>query len=69
MNGVELVQTMVRQLLHGGHLQYADPALTDGWVYTTDAWQDPAPYPEPGKVTRRRRWIRRVYYAGEQQGP
>ncbi|KAL1659847.1 integral peroxisomal membrane peroxin-domain-containing protein [Schizophyllum commune] len=35
----------------------------DGWVYTTDAWQDPAPYPEPGKVTRRRRWIRRVYYA------
>lgn len=36
----------------------------DGWVYTTDAWQDPSPYPSSGKATRRRRWIRRVYYAG-----
>ncbi|TFK52641.1 hypothetical protein OE88DRAFT_1658011 [Heliocybe sulcata] len=42
------------------------PAGADeyGWVYTNDAWQDP----RPGLVeewkgrTRRRRWLRRIYY-------
>ncbi|KAF5317834.1 hypothetical protein D9619_012638 [Psilocybe cf. subviscida] len=37
----------------------------DGWVYTNDAWVGPraAPYTAGGgSVTRRRRWIRRVWY-------
>ncbi|KAL5524372.1 hypothetical protein ACEPAF_9512 [Sanghuangporus sanghuang] len=37
----------------------------DGWVYTNDAWMDPQSAPlEKWKttgVTRRRRWIRRIY--------
>ncbi|KAI6044749.1 hypothetical protein EDC04DRAFT_2865675 [Pisolithus marmoratus] len=38
----------------------------DGWVYTTDTWSKPRPNPCPaeGWVTRRRRWIRRVYWKG-----
>ncbi|KAF8322741.1 hypothetical protein DL93DRAFT_2071698 [Clavulina sp. PMI_390] len=37
----------------------------DGWVYTNDAWLDPRPAPveewqKPG-MTRRRRWVRRIY--------
>ncbi|KAI6123391.1 hypothetical protein EDD16DRAFT_1566085 [Pisolithus croceorrhizus] len=38
----------------------------DGWVYTTDTWSSPRPNPCPseGWVTRRRRWIRRVYWKG-----
>ncbi|KAI6030596.1 hypothetical protein F5J12DRAFT_801609 [Pisolithus orientalis] len=38
----------------------------DGWVYTTDTWSNPRPDPCPmeGWVTRRRRWIRRVYWKG-----
>ncbi|EPQ54424.1 hypothetical protein GLOTRDRAFT_111255 [Gloeophyllum trabeum ATCC 11539] len=44
------------------------PAGSDdhGWVYTNDAWQDPRPAPlegwQAGGVTRRRRWVRRIYY-------
>ncbi|KAF8177855.1 integral peroxisomal membrane peroxin-domain-containing protein [Pholiota molesta] len=37
----------------------------DGWVYTNDAWigARPAPYTAGGgSVTRRRRWVRRVWY-------
>ncbi|OBZ68884.1 Peroxisomal membrane protein PEX29 [Grifola frondosa] len=38
----------------------------DGWVYTNDAWLDshPAPLEEWKTVgmTRRRRWVRRIYY-------
>ncbi|KAI6151326.1 hypothetical protein EDD17DRAFT_1148400 [Pisolithus thermaeus] len=38
----------------------------DGWVYTTDTWSNPRPNPclAEGWVTRRRRWIRRVYWKG-----
>jgi len=36
--------------------------MTDGWVYTTDAWLDPQPHAFPGAVTRRRRWVRRVWF-------
>ncbi|KAI6128775.1 integral peroxisomal membrane peroxin-domain-containing protein [Pisolithus croceorrhizus] len=37
-----------------------------GWVYTTDTWSNPRPNPclAEGWVTRRRRWIRRVYWKG-----
>ncbi|KAH9480863.1 hypothetical protein JR316_0007465 [Psilocybe cubensis] len=37
----------------------------DGWVYTNDAWlgSRPAPYTSGGgSVTRRRRWVRRVWF-------
>jgi len=37
----------------------------DGWVYTNDAWLGPRPAPYTsggGSVTRRRQWIRRVWY-------
>ncbi|PPQ82009.1 hypothetical protein CVT25_014661 [Psilocybe cyanescens] len=37
----------------------------DGWVYTNDAWLGlrPAPYTSGGgSVTRRRRWVRRVWF-------
>ena len=39
----------------------------DGWVYTNDTWSDPRPAPlEEWKLanglTRRRRWVRRIYY-------
>ncbi|KAI5116586.1 hypothetical protein M0805_009229 [Coniferiporia weirii] len=37
----------------------------DGWVYTNDAWMDPRSSPAAewaaSGVTRRRRWIRRIY--------
>ncbi|KAL1950427.1 hypothetical protein VTO73DRAFT_5551 [Trametes versicolor] len=38
-----------------------------GWVYTNDAWLMPHPYPleewrNSGGMTRRRRWMRRIYY-------
>ncbi|OCH84108.1 hypothetical protein OBBRIDRAFT_764704 [Obba rivulosa] len=38
-----------------------------GWVYTDDTWLDPQPAPledwkKAGTMTRRRRWIRRIYY-------
>uniref|UniRef100_A0A0W0F3Q8 Peroxin/Ferlin domain-containing protein n=1 Tax=Moniliophthora roreri TaxID=221103 RepID=A0A0W0F3Q8_MONRR len=33
-----------------------------GWVYTNSSWQSPAAYPYQGAVTRRRRWVRRVWY-------
>ncbi|EJC98532.1 uncharacterized protein FOMMEDRAFT_114364 [Fomitiporia mediterranea MF3/22] len=37
----------------------------DGWVYTNDAWMDPQSAPldswKSTGVTRRRRWIRRIY--------
>ncbi|KAJ7117726.1 integral peroxisomal membrane peroxin-domain-containing protein [Mycena epipterygia] len=39
----------------------------DGWVYTNDAWTAPRPpsasfSPSMGGVTRRRRWVRRIWY-------
>ncbi|KAF5348576.1 hypothetical protein D9756_009653 [Leucocoprinus leucothites] len=40
----------------------------DGWVYSNDAWLGPRPRPYTaggGSVTRRRRWIRRVWYDGK----
>ncbi|KAI0087896.1 integral peroxisomal membrane peroxin-domain-containing protein [Irpex rosettiformis] len=41
--------------------------ILDGWVYTNDSWMDPRPTPlEEWKLanglTRRRRWMRRIYY-------
>ncbi|KAF7968953.1 hypothetical protein HWV62_28797 [Athelia sp. TMB] len=51
----------------------------NGWVYTNDAWQDVLPAPTHGKagsgagwgggagVTRRRRWVRRIYYSGDEK--
>ncbi|KAG8214334.1 hypothetical protein J3R82DRAFT_9294 [Butyriboletus roseoflavus] len=38
----------------------------DGWTYTTDMWTHPRPDARPcdGWVTRRRRWVRRVYFKG-----
>ncbi|EMD40189.1 hypothetical protein CERSUDRAFT_112397 [Gelatoporia subvermispora B] len=48
---------------------WIDPGKADdcGWVYTNDAWQDPQASPledwrKTGTMTRRRRWIRRIYY-------
>lgn len=39
---------------------------TGGWVYTNDSWLDPHPVPleewRTGGMTRRRRWIRRIYF-------
>ncbi|KAK7025128.1 integral peroxisomal membrane peroxin-domain-containing protein [Favolaschia claudopus] len=45
----------------------ADVADEDGWVYTNDAWTAQRPpsasySPSVGGVTRRRRWIRRIWY-------
>jgi len=40
----------------------------DGWVYTNDAWLGPRPMPYTsggGSVTRRRRWVRRVWFDEE----
>jgi len=42
---------------------------SDGWLYTNDAWLDAQSSPLPewqktGLITRRRRWTRRIYYAG-----
>jgi len=37
----------------------------NGWVYTNDTWMDPQPMPlEEWTIglTRRRRWVRRIYY-------
>ncbi|KAF8994734.1 integral peroxisomal membrane peroxin-domain-containing protein [Cyathus striatus] len=37
----------------------------EGWVYTNDAWLGPRPAPYTstgGSVTRRRRWLRRVFF-------
>ncbi|KAF9222915.1 hypothetical protein BS17DRAFT_782808 [Gyrodon lividus] len=37
----------------------------DGWAYTTDTWTHPRADARPGEgwVTRRRRWVRRVYWS------
>ncbi|KAF8125165.1 hypothetical protein EV363DRAFT_682104 [Boletus edulis] len=42
-------------------------ACEDGWTYTTDTWTHPRPDGRPcdGWVTRRRRWVRRVYFGME----
>jgi len=44
----------------------------DGWIYTNDVWDDASPYPYSGSVTRRRRWVRRVWFnpkeAGDDEG-
>jgi len=40
----------------------------DGWVYTNDAWLGPRPMPYTsggGSVTRRRRWVRRIWFDEE----
>ncbi|KAG6808953.1 hypothetical protein H0H92_002254 [Tricholoma furcatifolium] len=44
----------------------ADPMeMGDGWVYTNDAWGGQASgVPFPGSVTRRRRWVRRIWWEG-----
>ncbi|KAG1763620.1 integral peroxisomal membrane peroxin-domain-containing protein [Suillus occidentalis] len=38
----------------------------NGWVYTNDVWADPRPLPleawKASGMTRRRRWVRRVYF-------
>ncbi|KAF7309941.1 hypothetical protein MIND_00366600 [Mycena indigotica] len=44
-----------------------EPGDEDGWVYTNDAWTELRPpsasyAPNVGGVTRRRRWIRRIWY-------
>ncbi|KNZ80789.1 hypothetical protein J132_04294 [Termitomyces sp. J132] len=36
----------------------------DGWVYTNDAWGGALGISYPESVTRRRRWVRRVWYDG-----
>ncbi|KAH9948855.1 integral peroxisomal membrane peroxin-domain-containing protein [Amylocystis lapponica] len=47
---------------------WAAPAGADGggWVYTNDSWLDPYPAPleewRTSGMTRRRRWVRRIYY-------
>ncbi|KAJ3828178.1 integral peroxisomal membrane peroxin-domain-containing protein [Lentinula raphanica] len=41
--------------------------LTDGWVYTNDVWLVPANHAYSGAVTRRRRWVRRIWYNSQQQ--
>ncbi|KAJ3876685.1 integral peroxisomal membrane peroxin-domain-containing protein [Lentinula edodes] len=33
-----------------------------GWVYTNDVWLVPADHAYSGAVTRRRRWVRRIWY-------
>ncbi|KAJ7716141.1 integral peroxisomal membrane peroxin-domain-containing protein [Mycena metata] len=47
--------------------QAAEIADEDGWVYTNDAWAARRPpsaafSPGVGGVTRRRRWVRRIWY-------
>ncbi|KAJ3764416.1 integral peroxisomal membrane peroxin-domain-containing protein [Lentinula raphanica] len=42
-------------------------ALTDGWVYTNDVWLVPANHAYSGAVTRRRRWVKRIWYNSQQQ--
>ncbi|KAJ7066420.1 integral peroxisomal membrane peroxin-domain-containing protein [Mycena amicta] len=44
-----------------------EPADEDGWVYTNDAWTELRPpsasyAPGIGGLTRRRRWVRRIWY-------
>ncbi|KAF8827825.1 hypothetical protein HHX47_DHR4000584 [Lentinula edodes] len=34
----------------------------NGWVYTNDVWLVPADHVYSGAVTRRRRWVRRIWY-------
>lgn len=46
----------------------------NGWVYTNDVWDNPSPVPYSGtagggaSVTRRRRWVRRVWFDGSVEG-
>ncbi|KIO06128.1 hypothetical protein M404DRAFT_139835 [Pisolithus tinctorius Marx 270] len=55
-------------VLEGQHLsnEHSNVEVDHGWVYTNDTWSNPRPDPCPaeGWVTRRRRWIRRVYWKG-----
>jgi len=49
------------------HLRPAPPhrGTKDSWVYTNDAWLNPKAVPYVsggGSVTRRRRWVRRIWY-------
>ena len=62
--GPDLVVTMVRNPC-GLSFWHSLTSCVDGWVYTNDAWVGPRPAPYSsggGSVTRRRRWIRRVWY-------
>ncbi|KAK1224884.1 hypothetical protein PQX77_012196 [Marasmius sp. AFHP31] len=34
----------------------------NGWVYTNDSWVEPHPFPNQAAATRRRRWVRRIWY-------
>ncbi|KAJ7656245.1 integral peroxisomal membrane peroxin-domain-containing protein [Mycena polygramma] len=50
-----------------GVAEAAEVADEDGWVYTNDAWTahrppSPSHSPSVGGVTRRRRWVRRIWY-------
>jgi hypothetical protein len=54
---------MQRQILtHGDASTFS---TVDGWVYTNDAWLNPRPAPnaewQKSGMTRRRRWVRRIY--------
>ncbi|KAK0202240.1 integral peroxisomal membrane peroxin-domain-containing protein [Desarmillaria ectypa] len=35
---------------------------SNGWVYTNDSWLDSRPRNTGGAVTRKRRWVRRIWY-------
>ena len=42
-------------------------SVPDGWVYTDDVWMNASPVPREAwktgnGMTRRRRWMRRIYY-------
>ncbi|KAJ3786222.1 hypothetical protein GGU10DRAFT_352553 [Lentinula aff. detonsa] len=48
-----------------GRLDEEDEGLgadENGWVYTNDVWLVPADHAYSGAVTRRRRWVRRIWY-------
>ncbi|KAK0457485.1 integral peroxisomal membrane peroxin-domain-containing protein [Desarmillaria tabescens] len=35
---------------------------SNGWVYTNDSWLDPRPSNAGGAATRKRRWVRQIWY-------
>jgi hypothetical protein len=47
--------------------EYDSWMTLEGWVYTNDAWQDARCQPLDEwymrRMTRRRRWMRRIYYS------
>lgn len=50
---------------HRFFLQAIYWTFIDGWVYTNDSWLAPQAVSSEGMVTRRRRWVRRVWYRGD----